>query len=304
VKKDPIIENASTRDSERLIMNRTRPSEANILFFKSSSDIGAIRNFGRRGAGFAPEAILSVVKKLALHNEHTWSDIEVAKPELEEEEFSHAQSEYTKVLATAFESFPKVKKFIYLGGGHDHVYPLLKALNKKHKKIKVINIDAHLDTRIDEFHNSGTPFRQFANEFEGQFELIQLGIHDFANTKSTMNELGKAREVVATYDDLKLLTLNFTNNRKLFERMIPYDHEALYLFSLDADALESGIMEGVSAVNHRGLPYHFVEELLTYALDVLRAKHFGFYEYNPVYDNLSQKGARTLAGLIYKVMDH
>lgn len=304
MKKDLILENASTRDSERVIKNRTKPSDADILFFKSSSDIGTIRNFGRRGGCFAPEAILNIVKKLALHNEQSWSDIEIATPRLEEEDFSYAQSEYTTTLTTALESYTKARKFIYLGGGHDHVYPLLKALNTKSKKIKVINIDAHLDTRIDEFHNSGTPFRQFANEFEGKFELIQLGIHDFANSKTTMNELGKAKEVVATYDDLKHLTQNFTNNRKLFERMIPYDHEALYLFSLDADALDAGIMEGVSAVNHRGLPYHFVEELLTYAQDVLRVKHYGFYEYNPVYDNLSQKGARAIASLIYKIMDH
>lgn len=304
MKKDLILENSSSRDLERVINNRSEPSKADILFFKSSSDIGAIRNSGRRGAMFAPEAILNIVKKLALHNEQAWSDIEVAKPELEEEDFSHAQAEYATTISTAFESYPKARKFIYLGGGHDHIYPLLKALNKKSQKIKVINIDAHLDTRIDEFHNSGTPFRQFANEFEGHFELIQLGIHDFANSKSTMNDLGFAREVVATYDDLKHLTQNFTNNRKLFERMIPFDYEATYVFSLDADALEAGIMEGVSAVNHRGLPYSFVEELLTYAQDVLKTKHFGFYEYNPVYDNLSQKGARALSSLIYKIMDN
>ena len=304
MKKDLILENSKNRDLERVISNRTKPSEADILFFKSSSDTGTIRNQGRRGSSYGPEAILNVVKKLALHNDKTWSDIEIAKPEDEEESFSHAQDEYAITLATALESYTRAQKFIYLGGGHDHVYPLLKALNSKALKIKVINIDAHLDTRTDELVNSGTPFRQFAKEFEGQFEIIQLGIHDFANTKTTMSDLGRAKEVVATYEDLNHLTQNFTHNRKLFERMIPYDHEALYLFSLDADALEAGIMEGVSAVNHRGLPYHFIDELLTYSLDVLKAKHFGLYEYNPVYDNLSQKGARTLAGLIYKIMDH
>jgi formiminoglutamase len=304
MKKDPILENASTRDLERVINNRTLPSKSDILFVKSSSDVGALRNMGRRGSNFAPEAILSVVKKLAVHTSQTWSDIEIANTTMEEENFEEAQHSYTETLATVLESFKGAKKFIYLGGGHDHVYPLLKALNQKYKKIKVINIDAHLDTRTDTFVHSGTPFRQFAKEFQGSFELIQLGIHDFANTKTTMSELGSAREVVATYEDLQKLTQNFVNNRKLFERMIPYDLDALYLFSLDADALESSLMEGVSAVNHRGLPYHFVEELLTYALDVLRAKHFGIYEYNPVYDNLSQKGARSLSGLIYKIMDH
>ena len=111
MKKDLILENASSRDSERVIQNRTKPSLADILFFKSSSDIGTIRNFGRRGSGFAPEAILNIVKKLALHNEQTWSDIEVANPVLEEEEFSYAQSEYATTLSTALQSYTKASKF-------------------------------------------------------------------------------------------------------------------------------------------------------------------------------------------------
>ncbi len=304
MKTDPILENASTRDRERMIENRVLPSEAQTLFFKHSSDVGVIRNFGRRGASYAPEAILSVVKKLALHTSELWSDVEVGNPQLEEAQFDQAQQAAAEKLELMMTSYPKAKKFISIGGGHDHVYPLLKAINARHKKIIVINVDAHLDTRIDEFHNSGTPFRQFAQEFDGSFQLIQLGIHDFANAKTTMSELGKAKEVVATYEDLKVLTQNFSQNWKQFDRMIPYDPEAVYVLSLDADALDSGIMEGVSAVNHRGLPYHFVEELLVYCLDVLKLKHFGIYEYNPLYDNLSQKGARALASLIYRMMDH
>jgi hypothetical protein len=30
---------------------------------------------------------------------------------------------------------------------------------------------------------------------------------------------------------------------------------------------------------------------------------FGFYEYNPLYDNLSQKGARFVASLIFKILE-
>ena len=70
-----------------------------------------------------------------------------------------------------------------------------------------------------------------------------------------------------------------------------------------ADAIDAGVMEGVSAVNHRGLPYDFIEDVLLYAIDELKCQHFGFFEYNPVYDNLSQKGARALAALIYQIMD-
>ena len=44
-------------------------------------------------------------------------------------------------------------------------------------------------------------------------------------------------------------------------------------------------------------------ESLAYAIDELKCQHFGIFEYNPLYDNLSQKGARTLAALIYQIMD-
>ena len=53
---------------------------------------------------------------------------------------------------------------IHLGGGHDHIYPLLRALSAQNDRITVINIDAHLDTRTDDLPHSGTPFRQFARE--------------------------------------------------------------------------------------------------------------------------------------------
>jgi formiminoglutamase len=167
----------------------------------------------------------------------------------------------------------------------------------------LINLDAHLDTRTDANPNSGTPFRQIAAQFDGELEIIQLGIHDFANSISTMSNLPKAKEVVATYEDVRFGTKDFTETDKFLKRVIPYHEDTVYVFSLDADALESGIMEGVSAVNHRGLPYDFVEDVLLYSIDELKCQHFGFFEYNPVYDNLSQKGARTLASLIYQIMD-
>lgn len=291
------------RDQERIINNKTENSKADILFLKFSSDIGTIRNMGRRGSLFAPEAILTVVKKLACHNLLKWSDIELADSSEELADFPLAQKNLIQKIHKTLVAQSRTQKFIYLGGGHDYAYPTLKALNQLTKKLVVINLDAHLDTRTDTDPNSGTPFRQIAAEFEGELEIIQLGIHDFANSISTMSNLPNAKEVVATYEDVRYGTKNFTETDKFLERMIPYQKDAMYVFSLDADVLDSGIMEGVSAVNHRGLPYDFVEDVLLYAIDELKCQHFGIFEYNPVYDNLSQKGARTLASLIYQIMD-
>jgi formiminoglutamase len=167
----------------------------------------------------------------------------------------------------------------------------------------IINLDAHLDTRTDKEANSGTPFRQIAREFDGEIEIVQLGIHDFANSITTMSNLEKGKEVVATYEDVRFGSKDFTETEKFLKRVIPFQKDTTYIFSLDADVMEAGVMEGVSAVNHRGLPYDFIEDVLLYAIDELQCQHFGIFEYNPVYDNLSQKGARTLAALIYQIMD-
>jgi formiminoglutamase len=169
---DPILDNAKERDLERLIQNRTMPSEATSLILKFSSDIGAIRNCGRRGSNFAPNALLSVVKKLAKHTSNSWAEIDIADSELEELSFEHAQDEYRKRLETILVSYTKAQSFIYLGGGHDHIYPSLMALNLKFKKIVVINIDAHLDTRTDTFHHSGTPLDSSLKPFKANFNLF------------------------------------------------------------------------------------------------------------------------------------
>ena len=294
----------SSRDLERIINNKSLLREmADILFLKFSSDTGTILNGGRRGSLFAPEAILSVVKKLACHNLLKWSDIELADIEAEKKNFKASQISSADRIQKILASQIRTQNFVYLGGGHDHIYPVIKALNHFGNKMVIINLDAHLDTRTDQEPNSGTPFRQIANEFKGDLEIVQLGIHDFANSISTMSNLKSAKEVVATYEDVRFGTKDFTETDTFLKRVIPFQKDTTYVFSLDADVLDSGIMEGVSAVNHRGLPYDFVEDVLLYSIDELKCQHFGIFEYNPVYDNLSQKGARALASLIYQIMD-
>jgi formiminoglutamase len=293
----------NNRDLERIISNHSDLNEANILFLNYSSDIGTIRNQGRRGSLYAPEAILNNVKKLSSHNLKKWASVEIASPKQELENFESAQKKYIQKASQTLSQSKLVEKVIYLGGGHDHIYPSIMAINEFSKKVVVINLDAHLDTRTDAEANSGTPFRQLDQDFKGDLEIIQLGIHEYANSVSTMSNLNHAKEVVATYEDVRFGTKEFTETEKFLKRVIPYNKEATYVFSLDSDVLASSIMEGVSAVNHRGLPYDFIEDVLLYSIDVLNCQHFGIFEYNPLYENLSQKGARALASLIYQIMD-
>ena len=143
-----------------------------FVWLESRSDQGVIINGGRRGSEFGPEAIYNVFSKFASHYALSNTDNEITrysfKPRTSIAEFAQSQ------LYDAQAFFPfleNTKAAIHLGGGHDHIYGLLKALNRVYPHITVINIDPHLDTRTDSIHHSGTPFRQFAKECKGDFLL-------------------------------------------------------------------------------------------------------------------------------------
>jgi formiminoglutamase len=197
-------------------------------------------------------------------------------------------------------------KLINIGGGHDHILPFLMAINKSYKKITVINIDAHLDTRIDKVFHSGTPFRQFSENVEGEFHLIQFGIHNFANPDSNYEKLKTGKMDIITYDSIKQATENFSKpampilNNYLQKK---YNQDHAIVFSLDCDAISSSVIEAVSAVNHQGLPFDLVHDLLTELVNLFEIKYFGFYEFNPLYDGLSEKGSRAIARLIYDLLE-
>ena len=189
-----ILENAKDRDSERIVSLKKNQSPDH-LFLLSSSDIGTLRNMGRRGSLYAPRAIMNVLTKLSEHNQKSFQEFDVSFVNLENEDFNKAQQTEKATIANILKKYPN-NNLIHLGGGHDHIYPLCMALNETISNLTVINIDAHLDTRTDPFFHSGTPFRQVANEFQGKFNLIQIGIHDFANTKSTMSPLQKGLDTI------------------------------------------------------------------------------------------------------------
>lgn len=287
------------RDTERIIFQKTDLKNADTLILKYSNDEGVIKNTGRRGSEFSPEAILNVFKKLTYHSSKSWAEHEVAA-NFTYQNFNELQKIIENNLSQLFKSELRAENFIHLGGGHDHVYPILSLLKNQNKKIIIINIDAHCDTRTDLNFHSGTPFRQFSNEYSN-FTLIQLGIHEFANSISTRSPLLNGTEKIETYNNLKNKTKNFNDIQNFLNKEIPFENDAIYFLSLDADAIDSSIMEGVSAVNHSGLPLHFIEEIFIYAKNILKCQHFGIYEYNPVYDNLSQKGARALSNLMYSI---
>ena len=292
-KNDRISQSLSPLFSDEL------KSQTDFLIFTSSSDAGVIRNLGRNGARYAPAAILNILKKMNNHFPAAAKICaqEVANQKLENENFALGQRYSSEKI---YEALKKITpdKILFIGGGHDHISPALSAIDLLGlEKIIVINVDAHCDTRIDDSPHSGTPFRDFAAKAKTPWHLYQYGIHSFANSKDTMSDLPAKNMTIKFLD--QALGSSFIDIDYIKESIT--DKTALF-FSLDADALESATFESVSAVNHMGLPLDHVSKLMDkfFALNPNSKKILGIYEYNPVYDNLSQKGARALAYLIQK----
>ena len=266
--------------------------ESELIFLKSSSDIGVIRNGGRNGARFAPQSFLVAFKRLT-QDEHSqkfaFKEVEVSSAiEEEEKDFHEAQN----LEAGRIQKAVSEKSWIcHIGGGHDHVYPLLKALSQNKKKVIVINVDAHADTRDDESHHSGTPFRQFSEEFSGEFHLFQVGLHPFANSKSTLANI-----------KMNILWKNELSEAEMFFKGIEklVTSETLVVFSLDADALDGSIVPGVSAVNGNGLQMRELEKLWSQYVKLVPHKPIlGIYELNPVFDTLSMMSMRAMAAFVF-----
>ncbi len=275
-----------------------------VLFLKSSTDTGVIRNGGRNGSRFAPQSFLSTFKRFTLTPDlehYRMVEVEVANPEEERRDFLDAQNRQAERIAACLEleSYPRL---CHLGGGHDHVYPLLCALARRFEHITVINVDAHADTRTDADANSGTPFRQFATRFKGKFSLFQVGLQPFSNSFSTLSPLphstGENRGLWAQDLSAKKLDDLFTAISATL------DSKTAVFFSLDADALNGWEVPGVSAVNPGGLGSPDLDELWQryLRLPLVHAPMMGIYELNPVYDTLAALSMRCLGSFVFKTL--
>ncbi len=288
----------SIRESEKLnkiICDDTKKSKNIIL--TSSSDVGVMRNLGRNGSRYAPQAVLAQLKNLQFHQQEPIGIKEVASYENELLDFGQAQLAESNEIKKLIHRSP-----IHIGGGHDHIYPLLKACEENFENIVVLNIDAHCDTRKSPHPHSGTPFRQFAEETKKNFLLYQYGIHFFANSQSTLS-LDKNIMSVTSFNDAMKLSQNFGTLPAALLSSIKqqFNDKTFFILSLDCDAIDPSIMEGVSAVNHQGLPLAHIKELCNWYKALKCQKAMGIYEYNPVFDR-SSKGSRALASVIYDLL--
>ena len=271
-----------------------------LIFLSSPSDMGVRRNQGRPGARHAPECLLYQFKKLNHHlKTNSFSVHNISQQIAEQKDFEKAQEQDIEGI---FKLIQKNPNFIHLGGGHDHVYPLLSAIEKldQFENILIINIDAHLDTRIDNKHHSGTPFRNFDEKSNKPFFLYQYGIHNFANAPSTQTPLKNHKMFVSEISSIKEFKENDVLDKINQQCPFEIDKNTFTLISLDCDALHSSYMQAVSAVNHHGIGLGHCLELIKATKSLKTKLGFGIYEFNPIYDDIAGSSARSIAYLMHE----
>ncbi len=289
------IQKILSRRGEDQIKSFISDDQCEKIILTAANDIGVIRNGGRRGAAFGPSCIINAFKKFASHSKDNKKIqiVEVAGGELD---FNQMQSLEIKNIKSSLDLFKRTH-ICHLGGGHDHIYPLVMAMAQHFdKKIHIINIDAHLDTRLDDFFHSGTPFRQLKNNLKNNLRVTQLGIQEISNVESNWNSIEMNVHLLSKLEE----ELDYFNNldANLVDKILDIKNEELTVFSLDLDAIKGYEFSAVSAVNPLGLPLNFIHRLLSRYLSKVDIKLVGLYEYNPMFDDLAAKDAKVCAELV------
>lgn len=276
------------------------------LFSVGSSDLGVALNGGRRGARYGAQAIINHLLKMSSHSNELIKSITTWEQKEESyKDFNNQQSLYASRLEEIVKNIAKFKNLIHLGGGHDHAFPMLKAIkNSGYKKIIIINLDAHCDTRIDDKNHSGTPFRQGdALKFD-EYKVFQIGINQFSNSKQTTEPLKHGSMEIFYKDNLGKKNTQ-SDVQRFLNDLIDNDKDykdTILFISLDCDAIDAAFMPGVSAINPNGLTPDFVEAVFKWGRDQSYFQNtiYGIYEYNPIFDTESAHGAKVLSRILYK----
>ena len=166
-----------------------------------AEDLGVIANGGKPGAANTWSEVLRVLCNIQINEKLAGTDVLLLGCLTFEEELKQAKGANTAQLRTLVNSideavlklakaiFAAGKVPIFIGGGHNNSYPILKAFSQTHKQgVHTINIDAHADFRALEGRHSGNGFSYaFQEGFLHKYAV--LGLHENYNSQYLRNEL-------------------------------------------------------------------------------------------------------------------
>jgi len=257
---------------------------ANLVILGCPQDEGVRRNNGRPGAEHGPAAIREQFYKLTPFNiKQKIFDVGNLKigSSLEETHETHFEI-VSQLLRDG-------KRIIVLGGGNDISYPDGCAMSEVFgpEWWIGINIDSHLDVRIAEQRNSGTPYRQLLEEGR----LLPQYFYEVAFQTHFCSPVyyDYIRSLGVNRISLELLRSRAEADLELKEsikqKFIGHSSSLNTFFGFDLDAVRSADAPGTSAPSPLGLRNSEFIQLVKYAASLANTKIIEFSEVNPKYDS-------------------
>ena len=196
---------------------------------------------------------------------------------------------YLDIEALTREHLTRKQKLFTLGGDHSITYPIVKAYAENHRKLDILQIDAHPDLYQhyeEDPYSHACPFARIMEDGLAQ-RLIQVGIRTLnPHQKEQAGRFGV--EMYTMPAGLPELPLRFSN--------------PVYV-SVDIDALDPAYAPGVSHREAGGLtPREVIALLQSIEGEVVGAD---LVEYNPIRDldgMTSEVGAKLMKELLALLM--
>lgn len=284
----------------------TAPGTTTLLGF--ACDAGVARNQGRPGARNGPAALRKMLANMPVHACKAVADAGDVVCLPERDGPGHLETAQEALATEVAHLLDRGLFPLVLGGGHEMAYGSFSGLaahlagSEKKPSIGVINLDAHFDLRMSETANSGTPFRQIAEQCASRgwpFHYCALGISPYANTESLFE---RARQLGAVWRlDEEMGWAQMTEIRATLSRFIAsVDH--IYL-TVCLDVLPAAVMPGVSAPAAHGVALPIVEVVLDMVTDSDKVRLVDIAELNPAYD-IDSQSARVAARLAARVANN
>lgn len=256
---------------------------ADIVIVGCPQDEGVRRNNGRVGAALAPNAIREQFYKLTPFNIRKklfdLGDVKIGRS-LEETHDNHLEI-VKAVLSDG-------KRLIVLGGGNDISYPDGRAVAEVfgNDNWLAINIDSHLDVRIAEQRNSGTPYRQLLEEkLLRPTYFYEVGYQTHFCSPVYYEYI---RSLGVNRISLELLRSRAEADMELKEsikhKFTSHSSSLNTFFGFDMDAVRSADAPGTSAPSPLGLRAGEFIQLVKYAASLANTRIIEFSEVNPKFD--------------------
>jgi formiminoglutamase len=231
-----------------------RPGRAVLIGFPQ--DEGVLRNHGRTGAAEAPDEIRRWLYRLAPWDPETDVDLAQAPPlDLGNLRIEGSLEETQEALAEVVaEVLGRGAVPVVLGGGHETAYGHYLGYVAASRPVGIINIDAHLDVRplLAGRGHSGSPFRQALEHPTAPLpgpRYVCLGAQPHATTRRHWAGARERGCVIRWCGELRpSLAHHLAAERDRLAAAGCQVH-----VSVDADAVRTADVPGVSAPNPAGL---------------------------------------------------